>query len=69
MRAKNEKRSRIDAFGDTIDKIMLRVMIRGLTILPNQFPKEGILNYSDYKGVEHSLLQIPVCNTKDSFFR
>ena len=55
--------------GIPLHKNVLRVMVRELTVLSNQFPKEGILNYSDYKGVEHALVQVPVCNTKESFIR
>ncbi len=55
--------------GIPLHKNVLRVMVRELTVLSNQFPTEGILTYPAFTGVEHSLLQVPVCNTKESFFR
>ena len=55
--------------GVPLQRSILQVIVRELSILSNKFPKEGILTYSTFNGVEHSLLQLPVCRTKKSFVR
>ena len=55
--------------GIPLQRNILRVIVRELSVLSNKFPKEGILNYSSFGGVEHSLLQLPVCASKKSFIR
>ena len=55
--------------GVPLQRNILRVIVRELSILSNLFPKEGILNYTSFKGVEHSMLHVPVCKNKKTFIR
>ena len=55
--------------GIPIQRSILRVIVRELSVLSNLFPNEGIFTYSSFKGVEHSLLQVPVCKDRKTFTR
>ena len=42
--------------GIPLQRNILRIIVRELSVLSNLFPNKGILTYSSFTGVEHSLL-------------
>ena len=48
---------------------VLRVVLKEIVQLSNQFEKEDLLSFQNWKGEQVSMIQIPKCKNKESFDR
>ena len=55
--------------GVPLKPAVIKVIIKEVTILSNQFPKKKLLSYTNWGGSTSQLLNVPVCKNQESFAR